>query len=537
MKKLWLNENKYVLFNEIKTNLVNEIVTRKRAFDFYSMLPMLPDPDPVLRREGKDVRVYKELLSDPHVWACVQSRKSGVLSLEWEIDRGKDKTQQAQIIEDFFKSIDIYTLIAEILNATLFGFQPLEVIWQKTGEMVLPSEIKAKPPDWFCFDDDNKLKFRTKQNYFGEDLPDKKFLCPQYNPTYENPYGERTLSRVFWSVSFKNGGLKFWARFTEKYGIPFLIGKHPRGNASGETEDLADLLDNMIQDAIAVIPDDSSIELMQMEKASSSVDVFEKLIDKTNNEISKAILGQTLTTEIGNKGSYAASSTHMDVRQDIVDADKKIVERTLNQLIQWIYQINFSAVFTKDIPTFEMYEEEDVDLTLSQRDQTLTEAGIKFTKQYFMRMYGFDEEDIEVPEAGVPTHSSKIQSPQPVINNLQPKFKGFKSDAVVKKAEAELGFAGGFCNSFFKETKPEFQDQQTVDDFIGSFSEKELQKQAEVILNPIIDLINKSSSYEEIQEKLSAKGFNTNQIEKILQKAIFISEVWGRLSTNFEDTK
>ena len=37
----------------------------------------------------------------------------------------------------------------------------------------MPEKIIAKPSEWFCFDDDNNLKFRTKENYYGEIVPDK----------------------------------------------------------------------------------------------------------------------------------------------------------------------------------------------------------------------------------------------------------------------------------------------------------------------------------------------------------------------------
>lgn len=33
----------------------------------------------------------------------------------------------------------------------------------------------------------------------------------------------------FWPVAFKKGGMKFWLRFAEKFGSPWVIGKHPRG--------------------------------------------------------------------------------------------------------------------------------------------------------------------------------------------------------------------------------------------------------------------------------------------------------------------
>ncbi len=85
------------------------------------------------------------------------------------------------------------------MTAVLFGFQPIEIIWKPQGNLILPFEIKAKPAEWFVFDDENNLKLKTKDNFKGELLPDKKFLCPQYNPSYQNPYGERTLSRIFWT--------------------------------------------------------------------------------------------------------------------------------------------------------------------------------------------------------------------------------------------------------------------------------------------------------------------------------------------------
>ena len=109
--------------------------------------------------------------------------------------------------------------------------------------------------------------------------------------------------------------------------------------------------------------------------------------------ISKAILGQTLTTEIGSTGSYAASNTHMQVRQDIVDSDKKLVEGVINQLIQWIYEINFTNA---EVPVFELYEPEDVDLTLAQRDKILSDTGVKFTKEYFIKNYGLEDEDFDI---------------------------------------------------------------------------------------------------------------------------------------------
>ena len=471
----------------MKKGITEEIATRKRALNFYSLANILPDPDIVLKKQGKDIRIYKELLCDPHVFACTQSRKAGVLSLDWEINRGLDKDQNAEDIENLLKKLDIQKLISDILDATQFGFQPLEIMWKrdKSGH-IMPERVVAKPPEWFCFDDDNNLKFRTKENYYGEIVPNKKFLLAQNNPTYNNPYGDRTLSRVFWNVTFKKGGLKFWVVFTEKYGMPHLIGKHPRGSTKEETNSLADMLEDMVQDAIAVIPDDSSIEIQEASK-SSSAEIYEKLIDKMNTEISKAILGQTLTTEIGSTGSYAASNTHMQVRQDIVDSDKKLVEGVINQLIQWIYEINFANA---EVPVFEMYEPEDVDLTLAQRDKILSDTGVKFTKEYFIKNYGLEEEDFDIREDIIPA---------------SPNFKEFK--------EEEEKLVPG---------------QAQIENLFKFITEGDLNKQAQSMLSPLIKLFESCESYEEAFELLTDKNLHSKQFEQTIQKALFLCELQGR---------
>ena len=471
----------------MKKGITEEIATRKRALNFYSLANILPDPDIVLKKQGKDIRIYKELLCDPHVFACTQSRKAGVLSLDWEINRGLDKDQNAEDVENLLKKLDIQKLMSDILDATQFGFQPLEIMWKrdKSGH-IMPEKVIAKPPEWFCFDDDNNLKFRTKENYYGEIVPNKKFLLAQNNPSYNNPYGERTLSRVFWNVTFKKGGLKFWVVFTEKYGMPHLIGKHPRGSTKEETNSLADMLEDMVQDAIAVIPDDSSIEIQEASK-SSSAEIYEKLIDKMNTEISKAILGQTLTTEIGSTGSYAASNTHMQVRQDIVDSDKKLVEGVINQLIQWIYEINFANA---EVPVFELYEPEDVDLTLAQRDKILSDTGVKFTKEYFIKNYGLEEEDFDIREDIIPA---------------SPNFKEFK--------EEEEKLVPG---------------QAQIENLFKFITEGDLNKQAQSMLSPLIKLFESCENYEEAFELLTDKNLHSKQFEQTIQKALFLCELQGR---------
>lgn len=79
---------------------------------------------------------------------------------------------------------------------------------------------------------------------------------------------------------------------------------------------------------------------------------------------------------------------------------------------------------------------------------------------------------------------------------------------------------------------PIFPDQQVLDDAIDGISPEELQKQAEGILKPVIQLIQEGNSYDEIMEALAETfpDMDTSALEKMLSRAIFISELWGRLN-------
>ncbi len=385
-------------YKEAPRLLGQELAKRERV-DLNFILGYLPDPDEILQNTGKDVSAYRKLMVDSQVRACVNSRKSGILSLLWEIDKGKSKSKQAKLIYDLYNDLDIHAFNQAILNAPMFGFQPIEVIWGKVGNYILPVELIPKNQEWFLYDKDSKLRLSTINNCIsGEVLPDKKFLTPTYNDInnhYYNPYGDRVLSSCFWPVTFKKSGFKWWVTFAEKYGMPYIVGKLPRSTMDSDRENMKDQLEAMVMDAVAVISDDAELNFIEPGNRNTSSDLYENLINTCDSSISKAILGQTLTTDITSKGtgSYALGKVHAEVRKDIVYSDKKIVERTHNRLIRWIWEINFNS---GEIPEFSMFEEEDVNKALAERDEILVKQGVKFSKSYYIENYGLNDRDFEI---------------------------------------------------------------------------------------------------------------------------------------------
>ena len=352
----------------------------------------LPNPDPILRKMGKQISVYRELLRDELVGSFVRRRKAAVARLDWKLSGDEVDERVLDFVENWLVAdVDVYKFCKDIMNAAFFGYQPIEIIWQK-GSQWLPSEIVAKPQEWFAFNDDRELIF-TENGLSQEPLPPYKFLCPRHEDDYLNPYGLGDLGLVFWLVTFKRGGLKFWVSFTEKYGAPWLIGKEPRSNTHSDTEKLLDALEALVSNSVGTIPNDSSVEIHEASGKSSSVDAFDKLLKECKSGINIALLGQDQTTD--KETNHASASAGLEIADDIRDSDRRIVEAAFNELIEWVVSLNFGDVVC---PKFELFENEEAGTKeRAERDNMLSGAGVKFTS------HGLEDGDIVEEDAITPT--------------------------------------------------------------------------------------------------------------------------------------
>lgn len=376
----------------MRDRLSQHIATREHSPEFVSLFGgYLPNPDPILKRMGRDIEVYENLRSDPIVAGCIRRRKAAVRGLEWSIEAEAGPQRLAKRVQQALARLDIGQVIADMLDGSLYGYQPLEVIWTHRDGWTVPSRVIAKPSRWFVYDGEGELRFRSRGHLIqGEVLPPRKFLVTRQGASYANPYGVGDLSLVFWPTTFKRGGLKFWVKFAEKYGTPWVVGKVPRGTGKSETDALLDKLDDMVQDAVAAIPDDASVQIIESNK-SGTADAYSQLLHYCRGEIAIALLGQNQTTEASS--THASAAAGLEVADTLRDDEARMVESAMNQLIRWMVDLN--AGENTPAPKFTMWEQDEVNERQAKRDETLNRAGLKFTRSYWMRSYNLREDDIE----------------------------------------------------------------------------------------------------------------------------------------------
>lgn len=494
-KGIYVSPGQFVPFAEPGRSLSQEIATRERSQDFFALGMALPNPDPVLRKMGKSIEVYAELESDPLVAGCLLRRRGAVQRLESGIVDGSAPARVMRECKSILADLNIKGLIVDAIRAAPYGYQPIEIVWGTAGRWQVPVRLAAKPQEWFAFSPEGELRFLAKDTgYQGEPLPPMKFLLPRQRLSEKNPYGFPDLSMCFWPVSFKKGGLKFWLKFTEKYGMPWPIGKYPRGTTPDEVQHLLDRLEQMVQDGVAAVPADDSVELLTLGD-SNNAESYERFLLFCRSEVAIGLLGQNQTTEAtANKASAQAG---LEVTRDIRDADAALAESAVNTLLDWICDLNFGDV---PRPVWASWEQSEVDEVLAQRDERLVKSGVRFTRRYWLRAYNLEETDL-APEDPAPPSADAA--------------------AMVAFAEAAAGFP----------------DQTALDDAVDKLAAGQaMQDQVEQLLAPVLAAVAAAPDEAALLGAL-AEAYPDMQPDALvdtLTRLLFASDLVGRLSAQQE---
>ncbi|MFU8924908.1 DUF935 domain-containing protein [Acinetobacter puyangensis] len=471
----------FVSFAEAKKSQpnINQIASRSTVSGFSSLNSILPNPDAVLKKMGKDIQVYKDIKSEGGVRGCLRRRKAAVKNKAWRIVQDKASEQVTAHIQAIFKKLQISKITGGMADAAFFGYQPCEITWAYDGAWI-PANIQAMPPDWFFFDPQNNLRFKDK-NAGSEGLliEPRKYLVPTQDATYENPYGEPDAASVFWATAFKQGGIEFWVRFTEKYGSPWVIGKYGNNYDEAKQEVLLNNLYAMVQDAVAVIPDNSQIEIIEAAGKSASADVFERFLMFCRSEVNIALLGQNQSTEAD--ATRASATAGGEVAAEISDGDAEMTAEQWQLLIDWIVDYNWGG----PSPQFEYFEDSNGGIEQAERDAKLSTTGVRFSNQYYEREYGFQDGDLLPP----------VEPQQPVS---------------------------------FAEYTP--VQQQGFVDVAASRLQQEAQPLLDDLVSRVRQVVKSATSFQNLQDAVLAEfsELDTSELTKVMQIALTVAELQGR---------
>lgn len=468
----------------------------------------------------RQMELFEEMEEkDPHLFSQLQTRKNAVTGLDFEIipfsDDPRDK-EIADFIEEQINGIEsLEDVETDLLDAIGKGFAVSEIMWGYDEGHVVVREIKSRHQKRFFWDSlDDSFKVRTKDAPEGILLTANKFIVHRYKARSGHTSRAGILRVVAWMYLFKNYDLKDWVSFAEVYGLPLRLGKYAPGASEADKVALMQALIQIGADAAGIIPDGTSIDFITTEKTSSS-DLYERLARYCDEQISKAILGQTLTSDSGG-GSYAQSKTHNDVRHDLTVADCKSLASTLRRdLIRPLCIFNFGE--DKRVPhiRFDCEESEDLTQTATIIGTLVNEVGLRVPTSFIYKKFSIPEPEAD-EEVAAPRSTSAGLTGLP--------FKKEQNPAqIALKAEGDDGIG----------------TQQHIDK-LASAAVRHGAGSFKRAFSPVLKIIEKAESLEELRDMMEDDkavaelyaAMDVSEVEELLQKVMLYADLEGRVLEN-----
>jgi|GEM_PF-770695 len=277
---------------------------------------------------------------DPHIVGVLGTRKRSVAQLEITVEDGSDKApkEHAERVREWLKRDELAEELFHVLDAIHKGYSFTEIMWDTSSGQWTPARLEWRDPRWFDFD---RRDLATPQ-LIGDGgdrqaLPGGKFIFARLQSKSGIPTRSGLSRPLAWLWMFKAFTTRDWAIFTQTFGQPIRLGKYGPGTSQQDRDTLYRAIANVAGDMAAMIPASMSLEFIQAEGVTGNSTLFQDRADWLDQQASKAVLGQTATTDAVT-GGLGSGKEHRQVQEDIERADSKALSAILNRdLVQvWI---------------------------------------------------------------------------------------------------------------------------------------------------------------------------------------------------------
>ncbi len=451
---------------------------------------------------NNDIAAYLTLAEemeerDLHYAGVLSTRKIAVSKLPVKLIAPSEDPQALRIADEarlMLDSIRTRRLTKNMLDALGKGFSAIEIIWDTSSKQWQPKELKWRDPRFFMFDTESQsvLRLRDESDLTnGLELSPFKWIVHYPEIKTGIPIRGGLARLASFAHMCKSYTLKDWLAFAEVFGMPIRVGTYPASATVADQAKLMTAVASLGTDAAAILPDSMSIEFVAHGNSSSGGAMFRELADYLDKQISKGVLGQTMTTDNGS--SLAQAKVHEEVRQDIVDSDATEISESLTmQLIKPWVVLNYGDSAPCPKVQISIPKQEDLK-TFSDSVSPLIDRGLPVEIAQVLDKFGLVE----------PAKDAPI---------LQPKDR-ILQEPVVQRALRALNRAS---------------DRDLVDDLVD-VGLRDWKKQVDPMIAPILEAASRSTTYEEFENNLEGVigKMDTGYFVKRLATTMFMGRGLG----------
>lgn len=479
---------------------------------------------------------------DPHYLGVLSTRKRSVSQIDISVESASDSAEdvaRADMVREWLKRDELTEDLFSILDAVGKGYSFTLIDWDISEGQWMPLRLERQDPRWFRFDrGDLMTPLKITDN--GAEAPLDPFRYIFATIAAKSGLHLRSgLARVAaWGWMFKAFTLRDWSIFTQTYGQPLRLGKWHQGASEKEKDLLFQAVANIAGDCAAIIPAGMTIDFVESKTVGASADLYEKRADWLDRQISKAVLGQTATTD-AIAGGHAVGQEHRQVQEDIERADCKALSAILNRdLIRPWMDLEFGP--SKSYPRLKIERPEAEDLAgLSSALEKLVPLGLEVEASEIRDRFGLSEPKpgarILVPLALKPAEPP-ISDPDAQAATTPPTRNGVIEAFSSKIKQGQAGSGGKVALQ---------AEGASTGQNSGGSPEAALADRMQVEAGPAIDMmidrisvmLDRAGSLEEFQAMLMA-GFpalHTEGLAQTMAMGLLAAELAGRATAEADD--
>jgi len=453
---------------------------------------------------------------DAHLLGEAEKRRNAILGIEFTVTPASEDSRDvkvAEFVQEYFDNMtDWDDVLVSLQDSVGKGFSALEIKWDVSSGQAMPQSLEFIEQKRFLFTDTTGYlrkypKLLSDDNMMGEEIPAWKMLFHRYG----GKAGHAARSGIYrvcaWMFLFRNYSLKDWMTFLEVFGMPLRLGKYDAGASKEDKDALIAAIQSLGSDAAGIISKNTEIEFIEAVKSGTKGDnPYLAMAQFCAKEMSKALLGQTLTADVGDTGSYAAANIHNEVRIDLAKSDTRAVAGTTRyQLIRPMVGFNFG--WDTPIPGYEAIWKEREDLkSLSEVYTNVIGFGQPVSSEHVSERFG-----IPLPEDG--QEILQPVSSGPMAMKRSHSLQAARSGLIAGKHSRLTGKADSGPN--YDALQQEIED--LADDSLGLAADV-----WKGIDAPVRKLIASCSSLEEVRDRIFDiyGDLDPGDLEKLVRDAL-----------------
>ena len=257
------------------------------------------------RRDLYDL--YSSALMDTHLKGVLRKRKIAVSQFEVKFQKDGEPVDAVneQIHSPWFRAF-----LKSLIDVQMWGFCAYQ-FWRDKNGWIQFSQI-----DWRHIEPHRREVLRYDTDLQGvplDSFPNTLMLGD------ESEIGE-LMAVLPWIIT-KRQDTGDWAQYCQLFGMP--IREYTYSGTDWETiERIKKEAETQGSNGVYLHSDEAAMKMLDSSSKSGSCELYKSLMEKCDEQISILILGNTLTTNVGDSGTQALGTVHKK-EEDAISADDR----------------------------------------------------------------------------------------------------------------------------------------------------------------------------------------------------------------------